>query len=81
MVGRNDADSQIELFFANRDFDAAVLRPTSLGDVNFGKDLDPRDYGRMLTPGQGISLSKYAIDSIPNSNAMLKRFDMNVRSS
>ena len=41
MIGRNDAHPQVEFFLSNSHLDPTVLRPPTLGNVNFPQNFDP----------------------------------------
>ncbi len=80
VIGRDDAHPQIEFFFANRDLDATVLGSPSFGNVDSGEDLDPRQDGSQLPPGQRVAFVQHAVDAVPNSDAIFKWFHMDIRS-
>ena len=61
--------------------DSAVLRQSSLGDVQVGHDLQARDYRGLEALRWRGYLVQYAVDSIPDLGPSLERLDVNVAGS
>ncbi len=64
VVGRDDADPQIELLVADGDLDPPVGGASLLADVDLGQNLDPGDDGRKHPPGGCFSLDTNAVNSM-----------------
>ena len=78
MIGRYHTHAQVEFLSGRFDFDPAVLRPTTLGNVDSGKDLHTGNKRSQHPPGRAIPFDQTPIDAIANANPFFERFDVNV---
>ena len=79
VVGRDDADAQVEFLLAHGDLDPAVLGASAFGDVEFGQNLDTREDGTQQSPGGAIAFDQHAVDPVPDADPVLERLDVDVR--
>ena len=77
LLGKN-ADAQVVIVAADAGFDAAVLRPALLGNVDAGHDLQAGDQGREQPLGRVVAFDQSAVNSIADADAILERFDVDV---
>ena len=78
VVGRDDADPQVELLVAHGDLDPPVGRSPLFGDVDLGQDLDAGDDRREHPAGGAFAFDADAVDPIADPDPILKRLDMDV---
>ena len=64
---------------ADLQFDAAVLRHASFGDVQRRHDLESRDQGRAHLEGRLHDFGQRTIDAIPHAQFMLEALEVNIR--
>ncbi|MNV28254.1 hypothetical protein D3C71_1194390 [compost metagenome] len=76
--GRHGADPQVQLLALHAQHDAAVLRQTTLGDVELGHDLDAADHRSGEVHRRAFAIDQHAIDAVTHLQAILERFDMDV---
>ena len=80
VAGGDDADAEIQFFFAHRDLDPAVLGAPSFGDVQLGENLDAGGDGAQQAAGRAIAFDQHAVDPVADADAILERLDVDVRS-
>src|SRR5882724_12663114 len=68
---RKGRDPQVDRLAIDRHPGAAVLGPESVGNVEPGHDLDPRDEGNACAPGDLHGLPQYPVDAVADDDAAL----------
>src|SRR5262249_16794264 len=78
VVGRQDADAQVEVFAADGHLDTAVLRAALLRNVDRGHDLDARQDRRQQTARRTVAFHQDAVDPVTHPDAIGERLDVDV---
>src|SRR4051794_23693226 len=82
MYRRHDRHAEVDIASLVTNPETSVLRNTSLGDVEFGHDLNTRDQRLVVSEIDRIDLGvESAVDSVLNLHLRVLSLDMNIRSA
>ena len=79
MHGGQHADPQVDGIARHGEFDSAVLRQASLGDVQIGHDFDARGQRRSDVLAGRDHFIQHAVNTIAHLEFVFKRFEVDVR--
>src|SRR5439155_12590073 len=78
VVGRQDADAQIEVLARDGHLDTAVLGASLFRDVDRPHDLDTRHHRGQEAPRRRVALDQDTVDAVAHPDAVGERLDVDV---